>query len=90
MHLGPAITRRELAFSSLTSRPRYVKLNRNALLAMDPETRARKMQVEINSRTLTPNEARAIEDRPPLTELDLAEFDRVFGAARTTPTEVAK
>jgi len=91
MHLGPAVTRRERAFSSgLLPRPRYIKLNRSALLAMDPEARARKMQTEINSRTLTPDEARAIEDRPPLTESQLAEFDRVFGAARTTPQEVTK
>lgn len=90
MHLGPAVTRRERALSTLMPAPRYIKLNRSALLAMDPEARARKMQIEINSRTLTPDEARAIEDRPPLTPADLEQFDRVFGAARTTPTEVTK
>jgi HK97 family phage portal protein len=90
MHLGPAITRRENALSSLMSTPRYIKLNRSALLAMDPEARARKMKIEIDSRTLAPSEARAIEDRAPFTESQLAEFDRLFGAARTTPTEVTK
>lgn len=90
MHLGPAVTRRERALSGLLPKPRYIKFNRSSLLAMDPEARARKNQIEINSRTLTIDEARALEDRPPLTEVELAQFDRIFGAARTTPTEVAK
>lgn len=91
MNLGPSVTRRERAFSDLLlPKPRYIKLNRSSLLAMDPESRARKNQIEINARTLTPDEARAFEERPPLTEADYAMFDRVFGAARTTPTEVTK
>ena len=37
MHLGPAVGRREDAFSrKLVSNPRYVKLNTDALLRMDP------------------------------------------------------
>ncbi len=87
MHLGPAVTRRERALSTLLSRPRYIKLNRSALLAMDPEARARKLKIEADGRALTPSEWRALEERPPLTEADLAEFDRVYGAARTNPTE---
>jgi HK97 family phage portal protein len=90
MHLGPAVGRREDAFSrGMVSGPRYVKLNSDALLRMDPEARARTIASQINSRTLTPTEARALEDRPPLTEEQYAEFDRVFGAARTTPTTAA-
>lgn len=86
-NIGPAVTRRETALSRLTPGSRYVKLNRNVLLAMDPEARARTIQTRIASRTLTPNQARALEDEPPLTEADYAEFDRLFGAARTNPTE---
>ncbi|GGZ80285.1 phage portal protein [Streptomyces echinoruber] len=78
MSLGPAVTRRENALSTLTSRPRYVKLNRNALLAMDPQTRAQVIKTRIDSRTLAPSEARALEDLPPFTEEQLAEFDRLF------------
>lgn len=90
MHLGPAVGRREDAFSrGMVPGPRYVKLNSDALLRMDPEARARTIASQINSRTLTPTEARALEDRPPLTEEQYAEFDRVFGAARTTPTTAA-
>ncbi|MGW4476847.1 phage portal protein [Nonomuraea sp. NPDC004354] len=87
MNLGPAVSRREDALSrGLVPGPRYVKLNRGALLAMDPEARARTMQTQINSRTLTPSEARELDDRPPLTPDQLAEFDRLFGARTQPPT----
>jgi HK97 family phage portal protein len=86
MHLGPAVGRREDAFSrKLLSNPRYVKLNTDALLRMDPQTRAATLAAQINSRTLTPSEARALEDRPPFTEDQYAEFDRLFGS-RSVPT----
>jgi HK97 family phage portal protein len=79
MSLGPAIIRREDALSSLTSRPRYVKFNTDALLRMDPQTRAATLRTLIESRQLAPSEARAIADRQPFTEDQLAEFDRLFG-----------
>lgn len=85
MHLGPAITRREGALDELVVAPRYVKLNRSALLAMDPETQARTLQMRIASRTLTPNEARALDDRLPLLDEQYAEFDRLFPAKATPP-----
>ncbi|KOG73547.1 phage portal protein [Streptomyces antibioticus] len=87
MSLGPAVSRRENALSRLSSRPRFVKLNRNALLAMDPQTQAQVLKTRIDSRTLTPSEARALYDQPPLTEDQKAEFDRLFGkGASPTPT----
>lgn len=89
MHLGPAVARRENALSKLTSRPRFVKLNTDALLRMDPKTRADTLKVRLDSRTLTPTEARALEDLPPLTEADMAEFDRVYGPPKSTPTGTA-
>lgn len=87
MNLGPALVRREDAFThQLLPAGRYAKFNRSALLAMDPETRARTIKIRIDSRTLTPNEARALEDEPPLTDEQMAEFDRLFGSPRTQPT----
>lgn len=87
MKLGPAVARRETALGRLTPRPRFVKLNRGALLAMDPEARARTIKTRLDSRALTLTEARGLDDLPPLTDADLAEFDRVYGAPRTQPTE---
>ncbi|MFF6836022.1 phage portal protein [Streptomyces sp. NPDC012438] len=80
MSLGPAVARREGAFSrGLVSGPRFVKLNSDALLRMDPEARARTIASKITSRTLTPDEGRALDDLPPLTDADYAQFDRLFG-----------
>lgn len=87
MNLGPAVARREGAFSrGLVSGPRFVKLNTDALLRMDPETRARTIAAQITSRTLTPDEGRALEDRPPLTNEQYAQFDRLFGKTPAAPT----
>jgi HK97 family phage portal protein len=79
-HLGPTIIRRENALTRATPSPRYVKLNTDALLRMDPQTRALMLATQIESRTRTPSEARAYDDLPPLTETQYAEFDRLFGA----------
>lgn len=96
MHLGPAVIRRENALSRLTSRPRFVKLNTDALLRMDPQTRAAMIRTRIESRTLAPSEARELEDLPPFTDAQLGEFDRLFGppksatpAPTTAPTGVS-
>ena len=69
MHLGPTVIRRETALSKLLPRPRFVKLNTAALLRMDDAMRANVFQARIASRTMTPNEARALENMPPLTEI---------------------
>jgi HK97 family phage portal protein len=87
MNLGPAVGRREDAFSrKLVSGPRFVKLNTDALLRMDPEARARTIGMRITNRTLAPSEARALDNLPPYTDDQLAEFDRLFGS-RAVPTQ---
>ena len=89
LHLDPALRRREDALSRLIPQPRFVKLNRGVLLEMDPKSRAELFKTQIEARILSPNEARAMEDRPPFTESQLGEFDRLFGAPRTNPTPAA-
>ena len=84
--MGPSLKRTDDALTTLTPRPRYVKLNRNALLAMDPKSAADLIKVQIDSRTRTPDEARLIDDLAPLTEADYAQFDRLFGSPNATPT----
>lgn len=78
MHLGPTLIRRETALSRLLAKPRYVKFNTDSLLRMDSRSRADAMKVQIESRTLTPTEARAFEDRQPLSTDEAAEFDRYW------------
>jgi HK97 family phage portal protein len=85
MQLGPAVIRREKNLSKLLPVPRFVKLNTDALLRMDAATRAATVQTRIESRTLAPSEARAYENQPPLTDAQLAEFDRLFGKPNMQP-----
>jgi HK97 family phage portal protein len=85
MSLNPAIVRREGALSKLVQDPVFVKLNADALLRMDPQGRAAVFQTAITSRWLAPSEVRALEDRKPFTESQLAEFDRLFGDANPKP-----
>jgi HK97 family phage portal protein len=89
MSLEPAIVRRETALSALLARPRYVKFNTNALLRMDPKTQAELFSVLIDARVRPPSEVRELLDLPPLTSEQAAEFDRLFGAPRTTPVPAA-
>ena len=86
MNLGPTVARREHALSRLLAQPRYVKLNAAALLRMDPQARAATNAALIASRQRAPSEVREKDDLPPFTESQLAEFDRLFGAPKTTPT----
>lgn len=75
MNLNPALRRREAAFSrGLLPQPRYARFNRGALLEMDLKSRYEAHRIGIEGRFLAPSEARELEDRPPLTEAQLAEF----------------
>lgn len=85
INMGPALKARDDALTTLTPAPQYVRLNRSAPLAMDDVTRAQVLGSRITSRTLTPTEARRIEDLPPLSDADLAEFDRLFGSKNLQP-----
>lgn len=85
MHLGPAVVRREDNLSTLLPMPRYVKLNTDALLRMDPETRAKVLAVRLASRQLAPSEARAFENLPPFTDAQIAEIERIYGPPKAQP-----
>jgi HK97 family phage portal protein len=89
MHLGPAIVRRETALSRLLPQPRYVKFNTDALLRMDHQTRAQVEKLRIDARLLAPSEGRALENLPPFTEAQLAEFDRFWPPKAAPAPKVA-
>lgn len=84
--MGPALSRTDDALSTLTPRPRFVKLNRGAFLAMDPASRADLMKTQIEARLRTPSELRVLDDQQPYTDADYAEFDRLFGVKNSAPT----
>ena len=83
--LAPAISRREDALTTLTAQPRTVVLDTDALLRMDPSTRATYLKTMIDGRMLAPSEARALDNRPPFTSTQLAEFDRFWPPKAAPP-----
>jgi len=92
MHLAPAVTRREdnISFGMLAV-PRYLKMNTDALLRMDPETRSKVLGYRLTTRQITPTEGRRIENLEPFTDADLAEIAAVYGPppANKTPQPTA-
>jgi HK97 family phage portal protein len=86
MHLGPTVTRREKALGKLLPAPRYVKLNTDAILRMDPLTRAQLIKTQIDSRTRTPSEGRELDELPPLTPEQVDEFNKFWPPKAPTPT----
>lgn len=85
MNLSPTIIRRERALSRAIVRPRFVKFDTDAFLRLDPQTLASMLAAQIASRQLAPSEARAIANRMPFTEDQMAEFDRLFGKSQPAP-----
>ncbi|MFI6819258.1 phage portal protein [Nonomuraea sp. NPDC050328] len=84
--LDPWLTRLERALTELLPRPQYVKINRAALLRTDLLTRYRAHQLMIRNRFGTPDEARELEDKPPLTDEQVQQLLTLppTGSASTT------
>lgn len=74
INLNPAIIRREVALSTALSRPRFVKLNTDALLRMDPTGRVNYINAQRASNSITPTEARAYDNKPAYTPEQIAEL----------------
>jgi HK97 family phage portal protein len=90
MHLGPAIIRREKAMSQLVPGQRFVKFNTDSILRMDPLTKSQVFQIEINSRTRTPDEAREKNNLAPLTQADKDQFSELFPKGAAAPASSDK
>jgi HK97 family phage portal protein len=88
-NLGAPVKRREDDLSDLLPRPRFVKLNTDAILRMDPETRSRVLGQRVKDRLTAPSEARALDNLQPFTDEQYAEFDRLFGRPKQTPDAAA-
>lgn len=85
MSLGPAISRRENALNKLLPEPQYCKVDVEELMRMDPASRAEMVSRQIESRILTPDEARLqYYDRAPLTDQQYADMAK-FWPPRPVP-----
>lgn len=87
--LGPAVKRTEDSLTGTRPKPRYVKLNTDAVLRMDPKTRYEMLAIGVDKRAVTPNEWRELDDRAPLTPEQEAEFARLFPTRSTEPAKGA-
>lgn len=87
MNLGPAIIRREKALGRLLPNPRFVKLNTEALLRMDPETVSTMLGQEVKDRLRTATEAREKLNLPPYTPEQIAEFQVLFPTRTNEPSK---
>lgn len=87
--MGPAIDRRERFWTRRAlPQPRYVKLNTRAFLRLDPQTQTQLLLSQVAGKTLTPSEARALDDRAPFTPEQLDEL-RTFGIITGSPAAPA-
>lgn len=87
MNIGPAIKRREAALSRLLPRPRFVKINRAAVLEMDLKSRYESYKIGVEGRWIVPSEIRQLENKPPFTPDQIEEFKILFpNKAPTAPT----
>jgi HK97 family phage portal protein len=83
MNLGPAVTRREKALTLLLPKPRFVKLNTDAVvLRMDPKSRADMNAILLSSKQRSPSEVREKDDLPPFTPDQIAEIQALAGQAQ--------
>lgn len=90
-HLGPTVIRREHNWSRLLlPQPRYVKLNTDALLRMDPESREKTIRSQLESKQITITESRALNNRPPYTPAQEAEVEKFFPAKKAAAPAAAK
>lgn len=74
INLNPAIIRREVALSGALAKPRFVKLNTDALLRMDPTGRVNLINAQLASKSITVTEARVLDNRPEYTPAQLEEL----------------
>jgi HK97 family phage portal protein len=75
--IDPWLVRLERALTGCLPTGQYVKINRKALLRTDLLTRMQAYQLAIRNHIQAPSEVREIEDMPPLTPEQQAEFPAI-------------
>lgn len=86
LRLHSAVTFREVALSTLTAAPRFVKLNTDSILRMDPLQRAQYIGALVGQWLMTNSEARQLDDRLPLTDSQIEEMVKIYGAPKPPQT----
>ena len=86
MNLSAPIIRREEALTRAQPNGRFVKLNTDAMLRMDTQTRETMLAGMVAGRILAPSEAREIDNRQPFTPAQIEEFALLNPPAVAPPT----
>ena len=73
------------ALSTWLPQPRYVKLDTDSLLRMDPDTRAAMFASQIMSKQRTPSEVRELDNLAPFTAAQIQEFEDLGIVAEAAP-----
>lgn len=85
----PWTERFEEALSALLPRPQYVKFNLDAASRADLMTRINAHAVALDKGLETNDEARALEERPPLTPEQITQWQTLYGKRAGTPQETS-
>lgn len=89
MHLGAPVQRRERAVSRILPQPRFVKLNSDAVLRMDPQQRSAILLSQVTGKLRTPSEARGLDNLPPFTPEQIAEMTELQILSDRSPAKTA-
>jgi HK97 family phage portal protein len=81
--LRPWLVRIEESLSALLPQPQYVKFNVDALIRADTKSRMEAHEIALRIGLETQDEGRAIEDKPPLTEAEKAEWLNTYRGSAT-------
>lgn len=87
--VAPWWERAEDAFSALLPRGQYVKANLDSHVRPDLMTRVTAHEIQLRTGLEVLDEARATEDKPPLTDQQRAEWMAAYGPASKAPTPPA-
>lgn len=94
LHIAPAVRRREVALTAALPAEYYVSFDKDSLLAMDPQQLSLHLINKVKGRTMTPNEARALEGRAPFTDAQIKEFEYTTfyssSTSESTSSSIAK
>lgn len=87
--LLPWTARFEEALTDLLPRPQYARFNLDAVSRADLKTRMEAHEIATRIALETNDEARALEERPPLTADELAQWQTIYGSQKAAPTTTA-
>ena len=87
--LMPWVTRLEEALTAMSPERVYVKGNMDALARADLKSRMESHEIALRIGMETLDEGRALEDRPPLSADDIAQWQNLYGARTAAPIATA-